>query len=74
MKIRLFDNSSQMIGPKIRLKFEGFDGGYPGVVIRKLGEDWSKTLPVGLFFSKFQVGVTTLGLTKPPHLQQTAIV
>ena len=34
----LFNNSSQMIGPK-RLKFSVVDGGNPGVVIRKFGED-----------------------------------
>ena len=44
----LFAKSSQMIGPKW-LKFSGFDGSHPGVVIRKFGEDRSKTLPVGLF-------------------------
>ena len=43
----LFDNSSQMIGPK-GLKFSGFDG----VVITRFGEDCSETLPVNLFFPK----------------------
>ena len=37
-----------MIGPS-ELKFLGFDGGHPRVVIRKFGEDWSKILPVGLY-------------------------
>ena len=45
-----------MMGPK-GLKFSGFDGGHLGVIIRKLGEDQSKTLPVGLFPSlKFFAG------------------
>ena len=48
MKIGLFDNSLQTIGPKA-LKSSGFDG---GVVIRKFGEEWSKILPMQLFFSK----------------------
>ena len=64
MKIGLFDDSSQTIGPK-GLKFSGFDKGYPGVIIKKFGEDMSKTMPVG---------VTTLCLTKTPHLQHTTIV
>ena len=59
-----------MIGPK-GLKYTGFIGGYAGVVIRKLDEDQSKTLPVGLFFSKdFLVVVTALCLNKSPHFLQ----
>ena len=38
-----------IVGPK-GLKFSGFDGGHPVVVIRKFGGDQSKTLPVELFF------------------------
>ena len=34
LSLCLSGNSSQKIGPK-RLKFSGFDGGHPGVVIRK---------------------------------------
>ena len=41
-----------MIVPK-GLKCSGFDGGYPGMVIRKFVEVWSKTLLVGLLYSKF---------------------
>ena len=37
MKVDLFANYSQMIGPK-EFKFSGFDGDHPGVVIRKFGE------------------------------------
>ena len=37
-----------MIGPK-GSNFQGLMG-IIGVVIRKFGEDWDKTLPVGLFF------------------------
>ena len=53
------------------LKYTGFDEGHPGVVLRKLGEDQSKTLPIRLFFTKrFLVVVTTLSLSKPPQLLQ----
>ena len=38
-----------MIGPK-ELKFSGFDGCHPGIVLRKFSEDGSKTLPMGLYF------------------------
>ena len=31
------------------LKFSGFDGDHPGMVMRYFGEDRSKTLPVELF-------------------------
>ena len=48
--VGLFANSSRMIGPK-GLKFLGFDGSHPGVVIRKFGEEQSRILHVGLFFS-----------------------
>ena len=41
-----------MIGPKT-LKLSEFDGDHPGVVIRKFGEDRSKTLPVQQFFFFF---------------------
>ena len=51
VKIGLFDNSSQMIVLK-GLRFSRFDGGHPGVVIKRYGEDRSKTLLVWLFFSK----------------------
>ena len=51
MKIGLFNNFSQTIGPK-GINFLSFDGGLPGVVITKFGEDQSKTLPVGLFLPK----------------------
>ena len=47
-----------MIGLKGH-KFSGFDGGHPGVITRKFGKDWSKTMPEGLFFQNFLVGVTT---------------
>ena len=40
-----------MIGPE-GLKYTGFNEGHPGVVIRKFGEEQSKTLPVGLFSPK----------------------
>ena len=56
------------------LKFSGFDGGHPVVVIRKLDGDWSKTLSMGLFVSKISWLVTTLFLSKPPHLLQITIV
>ena len=61
MKIGLLSNSSETIGPK-GVKFSGFDGGHLGVVIRKFGEDQSKTLPAcGATFSQnFLVVVTTL--------------
>ena len=36
--------------PKV-LKFSGFNGGHPGVVLGKFGEDQNKTLLMGLFFS-----------------------
>ena len=50
MKIGLFTNSSQVIGSK-RLKFQGLMGSHwDGVVMRKFGEDQSKTMPMGLFF------------------------
>ena len=51
MKISSFTNFSQTIGLK-GLKFSGFngfDGAYPGVIIRKFGEDRIKALPVALF-------------------------
>ena len=32
-------NSSHMIGPK-GAQISGFDGGHPGDIIRKFGEDW----------------------------------
>ena len=41
MKISLFTNSSQKIGAR-GLKLSWLDGGYPGVVIRKFGEERSK--------------------------------
>ena len=41
-----------MFEPK-GFNFSGFDGGHPGMVIRKFGEDQSKTLPMGLFSPKF---------------------
>ena len=47
------------------------------MVIRKFGEDKSKTLGVGLiknFPQNFLVGVITLCLSKPLHLLQTTIV
>ena len=39
-----------MIGSK-GLQFSGFDVGHHGVAIKKFGEDQSKTMLVGLFFS-----------------------
>ena len=45
VKMCMLNNSSQMIEPK-RLKFQGLVE-----IIRKFGEDYSKTLPMGLFFS-----------------------
>ena len=49
VNIGLFANSYQTIGPK-GLKYTGFNEGHPGVVLRKFGEDRSKTLPMRLFF------------------------
>ena len=51
------------------IKFSGFDSSHIGAVIRKFGEDQSKSLPMGLFFlsQNFLVVVTTLYLSKPPH-------
>ena len=37
--ICLFGNYSQTIGPE-GLKFSGFDGGHPGDIIRKFGDDY----------------------------------
>ena len=51
MKIGLYTNSSEMIGPN-GLKFSGFYGSHPGLVIRWFGKSQSKTLPVGLFIFK----------------------
>ena len=45
LKIGLFSNSSQTIGPE-NLKYALFNEGDPGVVMRKFGEDQSKTLSV----------------------------
>ena len=30
-------------------KISFWGGGHPGVIIRKFGDDWSKTVPEGLF-------------------------
>ena len=43
--VHLFGNYSQVIGPKV-LKFSGFPGVNPGEIIRKFGEDRSKTIPI----------------------------
>ena len=40
MKVNLFDNSSQMIGPK-GPKFSGLDRDHPGLGLRKFSDDWS---------------------------------
>ena len=57
-----------MIGSK-GLQFSGFDVGHHGVVIKKFGEDRSKSLPMGLFFlENVLVVATTLALSKSPHL------
>ena len=47
----MFTDFFQTIEPK-GLKYTGFNEGHPGLVIRKFGEDQSKTMPVGLFFSQ----------------------
>ena len=47
----LLGNSFYMIMPK-GLEFLVYDG-HPVVVIRKSGEDWSKTLPYAIFSLKF---------------------
>ena len=47
--LRIF---SQRIGHK-GIKFSGFGKSHTGVVIRKCDEDWSKSLPLGLFSSNF---------------------
>ena len=39
--------------------------GWAGLVIRKFGEDKSKTLPVEV--QNFPIVVTTVCLSKPPH-------
>ena len=70
MKIGLFTNSSQTQIMRV-------DGDHPEVVIRNFGEDWS--LPVGLNLKKniyiyFLAVVTTLYLSKRPHLLQNTIV
>ena len=47
------------------LQFSGFDGGSPGVIIRKFNKNQSKTLPVGLYiFLTYLVGVTILCWSK----------
>ena len=54
----------------------GGGGGHPGMVIRKFGVVWSKTLPVGLppppspKKNFFLFAVKTLWLNKPSHLLQ----
>ena len=57
MKINLFNNFSQINGPK-GLKFQGLMMGSPVVVIRKFDENLGKILPVW---------VITLCLSKPLH-------
>ena len=49
--VSLFSNFSPKIGYKV-CKLLRFHGGHLGMVMRKLGEDISKSLPVGLFFPK----------------------
>ena len=71
MKISLFANSSQTIGPK-ELKYAWFNGGQPGMVMRNFfGEEKSKILTMAVFsLQNFQVVVITLCLSKPSHLIQ----
>ena len=73
MNIGLFNSSCQMIGLK-GLNIFMVNEGYPGVIIRKFGEDKSNTLSMWLFFSKNLLGVTTQCPSKLSHLLQTTIV
>ena len=68
MFIFLFGNYSQRLGLKdpIFQSLRGGGGSHLGDVIRKFGEDWSKTLPMGPFFHNILVGVTNLCLNLPP--------
>ena len=52
VKIGLFTNSFQKIGPK-GLKYTGFNESHLGMVIRKFGEDPSITLPWAISSQKF---------------------
>ena len=74
----LSSNSSQPIWPK-GFKFLGFDGGHPGVVIKKFDENQSKN-PICRAIpppppppppKKVLLMVTTLCLSKPSNLLQT---
>ena len=66
--VSLFSKFSPKIGYKV-CKLLGFHGGHLGVVMRKLGEDISKSLPVEqffpniflfLFFQKFLINLPKL--------------